>query len=166
LVKTHVKNRVTTIKNLNDRRVDMSKLGTLAILVALAAVIYVFSPSNQVQVAKELATIEIPPSESIKTQPTDEAEPENSQSQSSNSLKPHRDHEGHDENEKIEIPQYIKDSLETKRIPASALVEEKHADGTSSIDFKGQYQHVPVAIIGEDGKVKITETRIEPIAGN
>lgn len=142
----------------------MGKLGALTILVALAAVIYFFSPSNQVQVAKELVAIEIPQSESIKNQQTDEAEPASSQSQSSSSLEPHRDHEGHDENEKIEIPQYIKDSLEAKRIPASELVEEKHADGTSSIDFKGQYQHVPVAIIGEDGKVKITETRIEPIA--
>jgi hypothetical protein len=143
----------------------MGKLGTLTILVALAAVIYVFSPSNQVQVAKKLATKAIPQPDSIKIQKTDEAEPASSHSQSSNSLElPHSVHEGHEENEKIEIPQYIKDSLEAKRIPASELVEEKHADGTSSIDFKGQYQHVPIAIIGEDGKVKITETRIEPIA--
>ena len=142
----------------------MGKLGALTILVALAAVIYFFSPSNQVQVAKELVAIEVPQSESIENQKTDEAEPASSYSQSSNTLEPHSDHEGHDEKENIEIPQYIKDSLEAKRIPASELVEEKHADGTSSIDFKGQYQHVPVAIIGEDGKVKITETRIEPIA--
>jgi hypothetical protein len=142
----------------------MGKLGTLTILVALAAVIYFFSPSNQVQVAKELATIAIPQPDSIKNQQTDEAEPASSHSQSSNSLELHSDHKGHAENEKIEIPQYIKDSIEAKRIPASELVEEIHADGTSSIDFKGQYQHVPVAIIGEDGKVRITETRIEPIA--
>jgi hypothetical protein len=142
----------------------MGKLGALTILVALAAVIYLFSTSNQVQVAKELAAIEIPQPDSIKNQPTDEAELASSQSQSSHSLKPHSDHEGHDENEKIEIPQYIKDSLEAKRIPASELFEEKHADGSSSIDLKGQYQHVAVAIIGEDGKVKIIETRIEPLA--
>jgi hypothetical protein len=142
----------------------MGKLGALTILVALAAVIYFFSTSNQVQVAKELAAIEIPQPDAINNLTTDEAEPENSQSQSSNLLEPHSDHEGHGENEKIEIPQYIQDSLEAKRIPASALVEEKHADGSSSINLKGQYQHVPVAIIGEDGNVKITETRIEPIA--
>jgi hypothetical protein len=116
----------------------MGKLGALAILVALAAVIYFFSPSNQVQVAKELVVIEIPQSESIKNQQTEEAEPPSSHSQSSNLLEHHSDHEGHDENENIEIPQYIKDSLEAKRIPASELVAEKHANGTSSIDFKGQ----------------------------
>jgi hypothetical protein len=142
----------------------MGKLGALTILVALAAVIYVFSPSNQVQVAKELAAIEIPQPDAIKNQPTNEAELASSQSQSNNLLEPHSDHEGHEENEKIEIPQYIKDSLEAKRIPASELVEEKHADGSSSIDLKGQYQHVAVAVIGEDGKVKIIETRIEPLA--
>jgi hypothetical protein len=141
----------------------MGKLGALTILIALAAVIYVFSPSNKVQVAKELAAIEIPQPDAINNLPTDEVEPANSQFQSSNSLKPHSDHEDHEENQKSEIPQYIKDTLEAKRIPASALVEEKHENGTSSIDFKGQYQHVPIAIIGEDGKVKITETRIEPI---
>jgi hypothetical protein len=141
----------------------MGKLGALTILVALAAVIYLFGPSNQVQVAKELAAIEIPQPDSIKNQNTDEAELVSSHSQLSHSLEPHSDHEGHDKNEKIKIPQYIKDSLEAKRIPASELVEEKHADGTSSIDLKGQYQHVAVAVIGEDGKVKIIETRIEPL---
>jgi hypothetical protein len=142
----------------------MGKLGALTILIALAAVIYFFSTSNQVQVVKELAAIEIAQPDSIKNQPTDEAEPASSLSQSSHSLKPHNDHKDHAENEKIEIPQNIKDSLEAKRIPASELVEEKHADGSSSINLKGQYQHVPVAIIGENGKVKITETKIEPIA--
>jgi hypothetical protein len=142
----------------------MGKLGALTILIALAAVIYFFSTSNQVQVVKELAAIEIAQPDSIKNQPTDEAELASSQSQSSHLLEPHSDHEGHAGNEKIEIPQYIKDSLEAKRIPASELVEEKHADGSSSINLKGQYQHVPVAIIGENGKVKITETKIEPIA--
>lgn len=138
----------------------MGKLGTLIILVALAAVIYVFSPSHQVQVAKELNAIEIP-QDSIKNLPTDKAELVTSPSQSSNSLKPHSDH---DENEKIEIPQYIKDSLDAKRIPASELVKQHHPDGSVSIDLKGQFQHVPVAVIGKDGKMTIIEKTIEPIA--
>jgi hypothetical protein len=140
----------------------MGKLGALTILIALAAVIYFFSPGSQVQVAKKQQAIEATMPEALTNEPTQAEIPP---SELTNSIEPHSDHEGHDENEQIEIPQYIKDSLEAKRIPASELVEEKHDDGSSSIDFKGQYQHVPVAIIGEDGKVKITETRIEPIAG-
>ena len=141
----------------------MSKLGALTILLALAAAIYFFSTSNQVQVAKEEQLIEAAQPETINNVQAGEAESKISQSQSTNSA-PHSDHESHGSNEQTEIPQYIKDALEAKRIPASELVEEKHADGSSSIDFKGQYEHVPVAVIGEDGKVKIIETRIEPLA--
>lgn len=143
----------------------MGKLGALTILIALAATIYFFSPGSQVQVAKKQQTIEAAMPEALTNEPAKPTQTEIPASELTNSIETHSDHEGHDENEQIEIPQYIKDSLEAKRIPASELVEEKHGDGSSSIDFKGQYQHVPVAIIGEDGKVQITETRIEPIAG-
>jgi hypothetical protein len=164
-VKTHVKNRVRIRKNMNDRRSDMSKLGALTILLALAAVIYFFSPGSQVQVAKKQQAIEATMPDALTNEPAKPTQAEIPAPELTNSIEPHSDHEGHDENEKIEIPQYIKDSLEAQRIPASELVKEKHSDGSSSIDFKGQYQHVPIAIIGEDGKVKITETRIEPIVG-
>jgi hypothetical protein len=142
----------------------MGKLGALTILIALAAVIYFLSPGSQVQVAKKQQTIETAQPEQAKNTQTKDTPPQNSQTQSTSPLNPSHDHEEHNANDKVEIPQYIKDSLDAKRIPASDLVEKKHADGSSSIDFKGQYQHVPVAVIGEDGKVTITETRIEPIA--
>jgi hypothetical protein len=140
----------------------MGKLGALTILIVLAVVIYFFSPGNQVQVAKTQQAIKTTMPAALTNEPSKTEIPA---SDLTNSIKTHSDHKGHDEYEKIEIPQYIKDSLEAKRIPASELFEEKHSDGSSSIDFKGQYQHVPVAIIGKDGKVKITETRIEPISG-
>ncbi|MGK0405611.1 MAG: hypothetical protein ACJAR6_000986 [Oleispira sp.] len=137
----------------------MGKLGALTILIVLAVVIYFFGPGSQVQVAKTQQAIEATMPAALTNEPSKAEIPP---SELTNSIETHS---GHEEYEKIEIPQYIKDSLEAKRIPASELIEEKHSDGSSSIDFKGQYQHIPVAIIGEDGKVKITETRIEPISG-
>jgi hypothetical protein len=141
----------------------MGKLGALAILIALAAVIYFLSPGSQVQVAKKQQNIEAAQPEQEKSTQAKDTPAQNSQTQSTNPLNPSHEHEEHNANDKVEIPQYIKDSLDAKRIPASDLIEKKHADGSSSIDFKGQYQHVPVAVIGEDGKVKIIETRVEPI---
>lgn len=63
-----------------------------------------------------------------------------------------------------ELPAEVHAYIESKRIPASELKPVTHADGSVSLDLKGQYQHVPVAIIGEDGKVTIVETEIKPIA--
>lgn len=141
----------------------MGKFGALAILLAVAAVIYLLNPGSPVQVAKEPQVIEASLPNTFIDEPAEEIQTKSSQAESIDSAVTHSDNEGHNANEKNEIPQYIKDSLEAKRIPASELVEEQHADGSSSINFKGQYQHVPVAIIGEDGKVKIIETRIEPL---
>jgi hypothetical protein len=58
----------------------MGTLGALTLLIALAAIIYVFSPRHQVPMAKELAAIEIPQHDSIKNLPTDEAKPTSSHS--------------------------------------------------------------------------------------
>jgi hypothetical protein len=142
----------------------MGKLGALSILIALAAIIYFFSPGSQVQVAKKQQAIEATMPEALTNEPAKPTQAEIPASDLTNSIETHSDHEGHDENEKIEIPQYIKDSLEAQRIPASELVEQHHPDGSVSIDLKGQFQHVPVAIIGKDGKMKIIEKTIEPIA--
>ena len=136
----------------------------LAILLAVAAVIYFLNPGSQVQVAKKQQAIEVSQPDALTHEQTTKSDAKTSRTPLNDSTEPRSDHEGHDSNDKTEIPQYIKDSLEAKRIPASELVVEQHADGSSSIDFKGQYQHVPVAVIDESGKVKIIETRIEPIA--
>jgi hypothetical protein len=149
---------------LNNWRIDMSKFWALAILLAVAAAIYLLNPGSQVQVAKGQQAIEAAQPDALINEKVKDTQSKDSQTQPIYSAEPHSDHIGHDTNEKNEIPQYIKDSLEAKRIPASELVEQQHADGSSSINFKGQYQHVPVAVIGEDGKVKIIETRIEPIS--
>jgi len=141
----------------------MGKLGALTILVALAAMIYFFSPGSQVQVAEEQQAIEQPQPNTVKNEQAEQAQLKSSQSQSTNSIMPHSDHQNHDVNDKVEIPQYIQDSLEAKRIPASELVEQHHPDGSMSIDLKGQFQHVPVAVIGQDGKVKIVEAQIQPL---
>lgn len=141
----------------------MGKLGALTILLALTAVIYFFSPGSQVQIAKEQQAIEASLPQTVKNGQADQTQLKSSPSQSTNAIKPHSDHQSHDANDKIEIPQYIKDSLEAKRIPASELVEQHHPDGSMSIDLKGQFQHVPVAVIGQDGKVKIVEAQIQPL---
>ena len=149
---------------MNDWRIDMGKFGALAILLAVAAVIYLLNPGSQVQVVKEQPAMEATQPDVVTNEQATKVDTENSKTQLIDSAKPHSDHEDHDTNNTTEIPQYIKDSLQAKRIPASELTVEQHADGSSSIDFKGQYQHVPVAVIDENGKVKIIETRIDPIA--
>lgn len=145
----------------------MNKLGALIMLVAVAAVINFLNPGSQVRIPSSLpieAGIE-QPNPSANKQTASRTMKDSQDSLKNTDAAPHS-HEVSTAVEQVEIPQYIKDSLEAKRIPASELVEEKYADGSSSIDFKGQYQHVPVAVIGEDGKVKIVETRIEPIAAH
>lgn len=73
----------------------------------------------------------------------------------------HHDHDHSDQS--IQIPVEINAYIESKRIPASQLTEQYHPDGSVSVDLKGQYQHVPVAVIGPDGKLKIIEKEIKPI---
>jgi hypothetical protein len=158
----HGKNRATTNKNLNEWRIRMGKLGALAVLLTVAAVIYLLSPDSQVLVAKEQQTVV--QSKTLENEQVKEAHSKNSQSPLMHSIDSHSDSKDSDSNEKIEIPQYIKDSLEAKRIPASELVEQRRSDGSVTMDLKGQYQHMPVAVIGKDGKVRIIEQTIKPIA--
>ena len=74
-----------------------------------------------------------------------------------------RQHEHSHNDQDIEIPVEINAYIESKRIPASHLTEQHHPDGSISVDLKGQYQHVPVAVIGQDGKLRIIEKEIKPI---
>jgi hypothetical protein len=140
----------------------MGKFSAFAVLLVIAISIYFLNPNTQVPVSTSQP-------ENIETIPTTKnAEiAENQAKAPVQILKPtntdsHKDHAGHDD-DNIEIPQFIKDSLEAKRIPASELVTTQHAGDSTSIDLKGQFQHVPVAVIGKDGKVKIIETQIQPI---
>ena len=142
----------------------MGKLGALSILIVVAAMIYFFSPSKSVEVSSSAQQRQTPIQEN-----TSQIEPSQTQESITTASKESpleaqatdiHDHD-HDSQAK-EIPQYIKDSLEAKRIPASELVIEEHPDGSATLDLKGQFQHVPVAILGEDGKVKIVETTIQP----
>jgi len=141
----------------------MGKFAALAILLTVAAVIYFINPGVQVEVPKPSA---IEPVQQENTETQDTAQPETKQSITSDFANSHpHNHENPASSNKAdtEIPQYIKDALEAKRIPASELTVENNADGSSTIDLKGQFQHVPVAVIGKDGKAKIIETRITPI---
>ena len=70
----------------------------------------------------------------------------------------------HQHNEPVSIPVEIQAYIEKQRIPASELSETHHPDGSVSIDLKGQYRHVPVAVIGDDGKLRIIETQIRPLS--
>lgn len=139
----------------------MAKLGALSILLAVALMIYLFNPTTQIDIDSSDPNTQV----SI-------ASPAKLNSVQANSAKTIQQLETNDQvhnhdngvsDKPAEIPQFIKDSLESKRIPASELVEVHHPDGSVSMDLKGQYQHVPVAVIGDDGKVKIIETKIEPI---
>jgi len=70
----------------------------------------------------------------------------------------------HQHNEPVSIPVEIQAYIEKQRIPASELSETHHPDGSVSINLKGQYRHVPVAVIGDDGKLRIIETQIRPLS--
>jgi hypothetical protein len=143
----------------------MGKLGALTILVALAAIIYFFSPGSQIKVSESIpadANIEQP--DSIENKQTTSSATDHPDHILKNSNETPHSHELSVTDTPVEIPQFIKDSLEAKRIPASELVEQHHPDGSVSIDLKGQFQHVPVAVIGKDGKMRIIEKTIEPIA--
>ena len=144
----------------------MGKFAALAILLTVAAVIYFINPGVRVEVPKPSAiqSIQQDDTEIIKIEKTTSPEIKNSISNDLTNSHQHIDGETESSSEEdIVIPQYIKDALEAKRIPASELTAEHHADGSSTIDLKGQFQHVPVAVIGKDGKAKIIETRITPI---
>jgi hypothetical protein len=141
----------------------MGKLAALSILIAVAFVVYFFNPQTQLEVSQTATPIEQDgqASDTQNSTPiTSNAKPEPNAAAEISVKASHQHTDNHQD--ETEIPQYIKDQLESQRLPASELTVKQHPDGSSSIDLKGQFQHVPVAILGEDGKVKIVETRIEP----
>jgi len=143
----------------------MGKFAALAILLTVAAVIYFINPGVRVEVPKPVAIepVQQEDAEPLKIQKTNPSDAKNSISNDLTNSHQHIDGDTESSSEEdIVIPQYIKDALEAKRIPASELTVEHNADGSSTIDLKGQFQHVPVAVIGKDGKAKIIETRITP----
>lgn len=80
--------------------------------------------------------------------------------------------EGHDHDHGAErknkvysvgIPKEIDDALEKRRIPASELKPIENADGSLSMDTKGQFEHVTIAVQQPDGKIIIVEKQIQPI---
>jgi O-methyltransferase involved in polyketide biosynthesis len=134
----------------------MDKLRALAILIIVAGIIYLFNPGAQVEIltntgASSATDQNINTTPSIKSAPIKATAAEKEASH-------------HKASESQEIPKFIQDSLESKRIPADRLVKKHHPDGSISIDLKGQYQHVPIAIKGKDGKPQIIERVITPIA--
>ncbi len=139
----------------------MGKLGALSILLAVALVIYFVNPNSQVEVSNSGQEIIESPQQTTSTKalnPALNVAPEDHAITDEKS----ESHKHIESTKSAEIPQYIQDALEAKRIPASELIAEEHSDGSGTIDLKGQFQHVPVAILGEDGKVKIVETTIQP----
>lgn len=147
----------------------MGKLGALSILLAVALIIYFFNPNSQVEVRQSSIDNSIP-AQSIPSPSTMKPIINGNQTHTIETLEPIKTdpplhvHETKEAKQVSEIPQFIKDSLEKQRISTSELVEVHHPDGSVSMDLKGQFQHVPVAVIGEDGKVKVIEAKIEPIA--
>lgn len=143
----------------------MGKLAALMVLIAVAFIVYFFSPSPVEVVSKEtdkqISKVESKEqTKTIKSLNNQQTTSQASGHIDSDDAEHSHQHPAADSDN--QIPQYIRDELESKRIPASELTVQEHPDGSSSIDLKGQFQHVPVAILGEDGKVKIVETRIEP----
>lgn len=77
----------------------------------------------------------------------------------------HRHDHGHSHNDQnIKIPVEINAYIEAQRIPRHQLKAVKHPDGSYSFDPQGQFETVSIAVIGEDGKVRITERQIQPTA--
>lgn len=129
----------------------MDKLRALAILITVAGIIYLFTPGTQVEILSDTDTTSVS-GQSITITPLIESAPAEKEAT-------------HNEASEIQaIPKFIMDSLEAKRIPADQLIKKHHPDGSISIDLKGQYQHAPIAIRGKDGKPRIIERVITPIA--
>lgn len=142
----------------------MGKFAALLVLVSVAALIYFFKPQTQVEVSDQASPKPQPPLSAPATTPADQQvqqlkTPEPTPNQQAHD---HANHQ-HDHGSENEIPEFIRQSLEAKRIPASELKQVEHPDGSVSMDLKGQYQHVPVAVLDKDGKVTIIEKVIEPI---
>lgn len=79
-------------------------------------------------------------------------------------------HDGHDHSHDREnkvytvgIPKEIDEALEKRRIPASELKPVVDENGLISLDTKGQFEHVTVAVQQPDGTIVLVEKQIQPI---
>ncbi|UTW49653.1 hypothetical protein [Bacterioplanoides sp. SCSIO 12839] len=75
-----------------------------------------------------------------------------------------RQHEHSHNDQDIDIPVEINAYIEAQRIPRHQLKAVKNPNGSYSLDPQGQFETVSIAVIGEDGKVHITERQIQPTA--
>ena len=87
-----------------------------------------------------------------------------------NSHESHLNHNGHDHSHDREnkvytvgIPKEIDEALEKRRIPASELKPVVDENGVISLDTKGQFEHVTVAVQQPDGTIVLVEKQIQPI---
>jgi len=143
----------------------MGKFAALLVLLSVAALIYFFKPETSSIITDNQAP-QAHDNQSTKPIPAPASAPP-AQTQQLQSLHEHdHDHSDHQHESAVQIPEFIQKELEAKRIPASELKQVEHPDGSVSMDLKGQYQHVPVAVLGEDGKITIIEKVIEPLSDN
>ena len=70
----------------------------------------------------------------------------------------------HQHNEPVSIPVEIQAYIEKQRIPASELVATPNGDGSYSLNPQGQFETVSIAVLDEDGDVRIVERQIQPIS--
>ncbi|MCH2040261.1 MAG: hypothetical protein MK185_06465 [Saccharospirillaceae bacterium] len=75
----------------------------------------------------------------------------------------HHDHP-HSHDHTVKIPLEIQAYIEKQRIPQSELQPERNPQGNLSLNPKGQFETVSIAVLGEDGDVRITERQIHPLA--
>ena len=143
----------------------MGKFAALLVLLSVAALIYFFKPETSSIITDNQAP-QAQDNQPTKPIPAPASAPP-AQTQQLQSLHEHdHDHADQHQESTVQIPEFIQKELEAKRIPASELKQVEHPDGSVSMDLKGQYQHVPVAVLGEDGKITIIEKVIEPLSDN
>ena len=143
----------------------MGKFAALLVLLSVAALIYFFKPETSSIITDNQAP-QAHDNQSTKPIPAPASAPP-AQTQQLQSLHDHgHDHSDQHQESAVQIPDFIQKELDAKRIPASELKQVEHPDGSVSMDLNGQYQHVPVAVIGDDGKVRIIEKVIEPVSDN
>lgn len=70
----------------------------------------------------------------------------------------------HTHDHSLQIPVEIQAYIDKQRIPQSELQPQRNQQGNLSLDPKGQFETVSIAVLGEDGEVRITERQIQPLA--
>ena len=75
----------------------------------------------------------------------------------------HAQHD-HQQDEPVSIPVEIRAYIEKQRIPASELVATPNGDGSYSLNPRGQFETVSIAVLDDDGDVQIVERQIQPIS--